>query len=57
MCIRDRLYRRNQRFAERLAPLVDHGKTFAAFGALHLYGPRGVLALLAGRGYRITRVY
>lgn len=51
------LYRRNLRFAERLAPLIDRGRTFAAFGALHLYGPRGVLALLAGRGYRITRVY
>lgn len=51
------LYQRNRRFAERLAPLLDQGRSFAAFGALHLYGPRGVLALLAGRGYRITRVY
>ncbi|MBK8336899.1 MAG: TraB/GumN family protein [Sterolibacteriaceae bacterium] len=51
------LYRRNQRFAERLMPLLDQGGTFAAFGALHLYGPRGVPALLARRGYTVTRIY
>ena len=51
------LYRRNQRFAERLMPLLDQGGTFAAFGALHLYGPRGVPALLARRGYKVTRIY
>lgn len=51
------LFRRNQRFAERLVPLLDQGGTFAAFGALHLYGPRGVPALLAARGYKVTRIY
>lgn len=51
------LYRRNQRFAERLVPLLDRGGSFAAFGALHLYGPRGVPALLATRGYKLTRIY
>ena len=51
------LYRRNQRFAERLVPLLDQGSAFAAFGALHLYGPRGVPALLAARGYKLTRIY
>lgn len=51
------LYRRNQRFAERLMPLLDQGGAFAAFGALHLYGPRGVPALLAARGYKVTRIY
>jgi uncharacterized protein YbaP (TraB family) len=51
------LFRRNQRFAERLVPLLDQGGTFAAFGALHLYGTRGVPALLAARGYKVTRIY
>jgi hypothetical protein len=50
------LYRRNERFAERLAPLLKQGGVFAAFGALHLYGPRGVPALLERRGFRVTRV-
>lgn len=51
------LFERNRRFAERLAPLVERGGCFAAFGALHLYGPRGVPALLAQRGYKVTRLY
>lgn len=51
------LYQRNRRFVDRLLPLIEQGRTFAAFGALHLYGPRGVPALLSGRGYRVTRVY
>ncbi len=51
------LYQRNQRFAERLAPLLERGGAFAAFGALHLYGPRGVPALLTARGYKVTRIY
>jgi uncharacterized protein YbaP (TraB family) len=51
------LYQRNRRFVERLAPLLDQGRSFAAVGALHLYGPRGALALLAARGYRVTRIY
>ncbi len=51
------LFQRNKRFAERLAPLIDRGNCFAAFGALHLYGKRGVPALLAARGYKVTRLY
>ncbi len=50
------LYRRSERFAERLAPLLKRGGVFAAFGALHLYGPRGVPALLERRGFRVTPV-
>jgi len=51
------LFQRNRRFADRLAPLIDRGNCFAAFGALHLYGKRGVPALLAARGYKVMRVY
>lgn len=51
------LFERNRRFADRLAPLVDRGGCFATFGALHLYGPRGVPALLAERGYRVRPIY
>jgi uncharacterized protein len=51
------LFARNQRFAERLAPLLRNGNAFAAFGALHLYGERGVLSLLQQRGYKVLRVY
>lgn len=50
------LFARSARFAERLAPLLRRGGVFAAFGALHLYGERGVPALLARRGFRVTAV-
>jgi hypothetical protein len=50
------LYARSARFAKRLAPLIRKGGVFAAFGALHLYGERGVPALLQGQGLRVTRV-
>ncbi|MCB1906624.1 MAG: TraB/GumN family protein [Rhodocyclaceae bacterium] len=50
------LYSRNLRFVERLEPLLREGGLFAAFGALHLFGERGVLSLLERRGYRVRRV-
>ncbi|HET9701633.1 MAG TPA: TraB/GumN family protein [Burkholderiales bacterium] len=50
------LYLRSERFAARLAPLLRQGGAFAAFGALHLYGARGVPALLERQGFRVTRV-
>lgn len=51
------LYDRNERFAQRLGPLLYQGRLFGMFGALHLYGERGVLRLLEKRGFRVTRVY
>jgi uncharacterized protein len=48
---------RNVRMAERADALLKDGRAFIAVGALHLYGERGVLALLENRGYRVTRVY
>jgi uncharacterized protein YbaP (TraB family) len=51
------LYDRNVRMAERAQTLFAGGSAFVAIGALHLYGERGVLAELARRGHRVTRVY
>jgi uncharacterized protein YbaP (TraB family) len=48
---------RNVRMAERADALLKTGRAFVAVGALHLYGEHGVLALLASRGYTVTRVY
>jgi uncharacterized protein len=51
------LYERSARFAERLVSLLREGGVFAMFGALHLYGERGVPALLERQGFRLQRVY
>ena len=48
---------RNARMAQRLDARLKEGGSFVAIGALHLYGDRGVLALLERRGWRVTRVY
>lgn len=47
---------RNPGMAVKAARLADAGNAFLAVGALHLHGPRGVLAELQKRGYTITRV-
>jgi len=43
--------------AFRLQRELRYGHAFAAIGALHLYGEKGVLALLEQDGYRVRRVY
>ena len=48
---------RNLTMADRLEPLMARQATFAAVGAMHLPGDKGILAVLAARGYRISRVY
>jgi len=48
---------RNVRMADRMQTRLKEGGAFVAVGALHLYGGRGVLALLERRGWRVTRVY
>ncbi len=48
---------RNRRMVERMDSLLVAGNAFIAVGALHLPGEAGILSLLAGSGYQITRVY
>jgi uncharacterized protein YbaP (TraB family) len=48
---------RNERMVERMQAQLKAGGAFVGIGALHLYGERGVLAILERRGWRVTRVY
>lgn len=50
------LYQRNAAWIAPIEKLHAAGGGFIAVGALHLVGPRNVLALLEARGYKITRV-
>lgn len=47
---------RNLLFAHRLHLPLARGRVFVAVGALHLFGRDGLLALIEGQGYRVTRV-
>lgn len=51
------LHDRNVVMAFRMQRQLRRGKAFVALGALHLYGAKGVLALLEEDGYRVRRVY
>ena len=51
------LYDRSVVMAYRMQRELRRGGAFVAVGALHLYGEKGVLALLQQDGYRATRVY
>jgi uncharacterized protein len=50
------LYNRNSSWIDAIEQLHAAGGGFVAVGALHLVGPRSVLALLAGRGYQVKRL-
>lgn len=47
---------RNVRMVERMQSRLREGNAFVAVGALHLPGERGILNLLAQRGFRVTPV-
>jgi hypothetical protein len=51
------LYDRSVVMAYRMQRELRRGGAFVAVGALHLYGERGVIALLQEDGYRAARVY
>ena len=47
---------RNRQWMDRLAEELEKGNAFVAFGALHLIGEEGVLALLEDRGFEVMRL-
>jgi uncharacterized protein len=51
------IYDRNVVMAFRMQRQLRRGDAFVALGALHLYGEKGVLALLEDDGYRAARVF
>ena len=51
------LFDRNVRMFERMQPQLRAGNAFVAVGALHLYGEKGILSLLARAGWQVTRIY
>ena len=50
------LFRRNERWCERLALWLGDGGVFVAAGTFHMFGDRGLVELLRRRGYRVERV-
>jgi len=50
------VFARNADWIPKLEKIFEKGNVFVAVGADHLSGPRGVVALLAKRGYTLTRV-
>lgn len=51
------IYDRSVVMAYRMQRQLREGNAFVALGALHLHGAKGVLNLLEGDGFRVTRVY
>ncbi len=50
------LFRRNERWCDRLDLWLGEGRIFVAAGAFHMFGDRGLVAMLRRRGYRVERV-
>lgn len=47
---------RNDAWMKKLGPELERGGVFAAFGAGHLYGPKGLIRALRSQGYEVSRV-
>ena len=50
------LYQRNRDWLPKLETMFGKGDVFVVVGADHLVGPRGVIALLAARGFTTARI-
>jgi uncharacterized protein len=50
------VYARNADWIPKLEKILAQGDVFIAVGADHLSGPKGVVAMLQKRGYKLTRV-
>src|SRR5207245_8201462 len=50
------LFRRNERWCERLALWLGDGGVFVAAGTFHMFGGRGLVGPLRRRGARVARV-
>ena len=50
------VYARNADWIPKLEKILAQGDVFIAVGADHLSGPKGVVALLQKRGYKLTRI-
>jgi uncharacterized protein YbaP (TraB family) len=50
------VFQRNAKWIPELEPLFAKGNVFVAVGADHLIGDKGVVALLRGRGFTVTRI-
>jgi uncharacterized protein YbaP (TraB family) len=50
------VFKRNADWIPKLEKILETDHTFIAVGADHLTGPRGVVAMLEKRGYKLTRI-
>ncbi len=50
------LFRRNERWCERLVLWLGDGNIFVAAGTFHMFGDRGLVELLRRRGYHVERM-
>lgn len=49
--------RRSLRWQPRLGHAIETGSAFVTVGAIHLFGPDGILKYLKESGYRVTRLF
>ncbi|MCX5747488.1 MAG: TraB/GumN family protein [Proteobacteria bacterium] len=54
--MKDLLFDRNASWIDKIEAVHARNNAFIAVGAMHLLGPKSVLALLAAKGYKVTRL-